>query len=219
MPWHSAHIFTSCPLSCHESLSDSVFNSKCILSTVFSWSARLPALSEKEMRSVLSLLNPHCAPGLLLFFWVVTNHSLNDVPIILSRINSKCTGAVYYWDSLFSFLSFIFILFYLWEFYFHHLQSFGTNSVSPPVFTRRKIQEQLTFESRLHLPCFSDGSSYFCQGCGKPLAAVRCVCYYKFRLVKIHVIRRPWKCILKYYKCILKSSVAFSSLMKAKPTT
>lgn len=109
MPWHSAHIFTACPLSCHESLSDSVFNSKCILSTVFPWSARLPVLSEKEMRSVLSLLNPHCVPELLLFFWVVTNHSFNDVPIILSRINSKCTGAVYYWDSLFSFFFPVFL--------------------------------------------------------------------------------------------------------------
>lgn len=77
-----------------------------------------------------------------------------------------------------------------WELYFPHLQAFGTNSVSPSVFTRREIQEQLTFGPRLHLHCLSDASSHFCQGCDKPLAAVRCVSCCKIRSVKIHAVGR-----------------------------
>lgn len=110
-------------------------------------------------------------------FWVVTNHSSDDFSKNLVEDQQSvhwCCRILGFFSLRFSFLSF-----WKWEFYFLHLQSFGTSSVSPSSFTRRKIQEQLTFKSRLHLHCFSDGSSHFCQCCGKPLATVMCVCCCK----------------------------------------
>ena len=145
-------------------------------------------MSEKETRSVLSLLNPRCVPGLLRFELSQTI-LLMIFQEILSGINSQCPGAVEYWD--FFFLSFFFFqkkkktgFFLACLFESENFISFISSLLAPNLFLHQRLQEgrfkeQLTFRSRLHLHCVSDGSCHFCQYCGKPLATGRCVCCCK----------------------------------------
>lgn len=118
-----------------EPLLGFLLNFQYILSSEYPWSASLLSFSEKEMRFVLSLLNPHCVPGLSLSFLGLYNHSLNSLPGVFSRISTKCTGDVKCWHSLCVFLSFP----------FPHLQSAGMNSLSPSVFTRGKFKSNQLF--------------------------------------------------------------------------
>lgn len=91
--------------------------------------------------------------------WVVTNHSSNDFPRNLVRDQQSvpwCCRILGFFFSFFLFFPkkkkdrlFSCLSFWKWEFYFLHLQSFGTKSVSPSAFTRRKIQRAINFQVQI----------------------------------------------------------------------
>lgn len=133
VPWHSACVFTSCPLRFHESFVRFCPPFQLCFVQCVPWFARLPALSGKETRSVLSLLNPRYVPGLLLFELSQTI-LLMIFPTILSRINSQCTGAVEYWD-------FFLCVFLSCLFENENFISFISSLLAPILFLHQHLQE------------------------------------------------------------------------------
>ena len=145
-------------------------------------------MSEKETRSGLSLLNPRCVPGLLLF-----ELSQTILLMIFPRNLVRDQQSVHWCCRILGFFFFLFFpkkkkkktgVFLACLFESENFISFISSLLAPILFLHQHLQEgrfkeQLTFGSRLHLHCVSDGSSHFCQYCGKPLATVRCVCCCK----------------------------------------
>ena len=122
--------------------------------------------------------------------WVVTNHSSNDFPRNLVRDQQSVPWCCRILGFFFFFFFFFqkkkkktgFFLACLFE--SENFISFISSLLAPNLFLHQRLQEgrfkeQLTFRSRLHLHCVSDGSCHFCQYCGKPLATGRCVCCCK----------------------------------------
>ena len=95
----------------------------------------------------------------IVVLWVVTNHSSNDFPRNFVRDQQSVPWCCRILGFFFFFLSFLSkkkkdrlfscLSFWKWEFYFLHLQSLGTKSVSPSAFTRRKIQRAINFQVQI----------------------------------------------------------------------